>query len=139
MKLLFAPYLACPATACGAGRVRGVGPDRWKVDADIDETIGIDKTGDEPERQVVAVDRVHRHQRPAGVELDRPEAVELDRRARAVGQLLWHMKAQRRTRVRVQRERRQRPVPTEAPSIDPHRSIRAGSQRKTIFIARSMA
>src|ERR1700757_4062435 len=53
-------------------------PHGWKIDAAIVEKIGIDQPRDQAEWQIVAIDGMGGEQRPAGLELDRPEAVELD-------------------------------------------------------------
>jgi hypothetical protein len=107
------------------------------VDTDFIEAIGIDQAGDGTERQVIAVDRVHRRQRPARLQLDGPEAVELDARLRAERQrracdLLCQVKAQWRARMATEcqrRQRRKRPVPTEAAALDHHI---AGQQQREV-------
>src|SRR3979490_803959 len=55
-------------------------PDRRKIDAAIVETIGVDQSRDRAKWQIVAVDGMGCKQRPAWLEFDGPEAVELDRR-----------------------------------------------------------
>ena len=57
----------------------GCRPDRRKIDAAVVKAIGIDQPRDQAKRQVVAVDRMGGKQRPAGLELDGPEAVEFER------------------------------------------------------------
>ena len=43
------------------------------------ETVGIHQSGDQAKRQIVPIDGMGSKQRPAGLKLDGPEAVEFDR------------------------------------------------------------
>jgi hypothetical protein len=61
-----------------AGKVR-LCPDRREIDAAVMEAIGIHQSRDQAKRQIVPVDGMGGKQRPAGLEFDGPEAVELER------------------------------------------------------------
>src|SRR5712672_2765963 len=60
-----------------AGKI-GLCPYGRKVDAAVVKSVGVDQTRNEAEWQIIAVDGMRCEQRPAGLELDGPETVELD-------------------------------------------------------------
>src|SRR3981081_4022289 len=55
-----------------------LGPDRREINAAVMKAIGVHQAGDQAKRQLVAIERVRGEQRPAGLQLDGPETVELD-------------------------------------------------------------
>ena len=72
--------------------------------ANVVEAIGIDQSGNQVKRQIIAIDGMGRKQRPAWLYLDGPETVELDGGLRALGKrrarkLRGDVKAERRARM----------------------------------------
>ena len=98
-----------------AGKIR-LRPERREIDAAVVKAIGIHQARDQAKRQFVAIYGMGGEQRPAGLKLDGPEAVELDRglpclRKRRVRELGRDMKAQGRARMSRCRGLRNSPVP----------------------------
>ena len=90
-----------------AGKI-GRSPDAREIDAAVMKAIGIHQSRNQAKRQVIAIHRVRGEQRPTGLKLDGPEAVEFDRGLPFPGkgsirELGRDMKAQWRVDVPVSR------------------------------------